>query len=209
MFDCCQNLLQNHGQLWTEATANPFLALDKTETLQPHLFDRWLEQDYQLVVALTRMVGRSLGVAPVEDFALLLDGLGALQNELRWFRAKGSKHPLTLTAPLQPASQTYCQLLDALTTHPYAVQAIAFWTIMGAFNQAWQHPGPIPELYEEFANRWGNLELTDYIQLLEQQADEAIQDSSGDAYHQAETIFVQVMEVQREFLRMAFTAKVV
>ena len=43
--------------------------------------------------------------------------------------------------------------------------------------QAWNLASPVAEPYREFADRWGNAEFSKYVDILEQQADEAIQDA--------------------------------
>ena len=41
--------------------------------------------------------------------------------------------------------------------------------------QAWNLASPVAEPYREFAERWGNAEFSKYVEILEQQADEAMQ----------------------------------
>ena len=43
--------------------------------------------------------------------------------------------------------------------------------------QAWNLASPVAEPYREFADRWGNEEFSKYVDILEQQADEAMQDA--------------------------------
>ena len=43
--------------------------------------------------------------------------------------------------------------------------------------QAWQLASPVAEPYREFAERWGNADFSKYVDILEQNADEAIQDA--------------------------------
>ena len=43
--------------------------------------------------------------------------------------------------------------------------------------QAWQLATPVAEPYREFAERWGNADFSKYVDILEQNADEAIQDA--------------------------------
>ncbi len=43
--------------------------------------------------------------------------------------------------------------------------------------QAWNLANPVAEPYREFADRWGNAEFAKYVDILEQQADEAMQDA--------------------------------
>ena len=43
--------------------------------------------------------------------------------------------------------------------------------------QAWNLASPVAEPYREFADRWGNADFSKYVDILEQQADEAMQDA--------------------------------
>ena len=43
--------------------------------------------------------------------------------------------------------------------------------------QAWQLASPVAEPYWEFADRWGNADFSKYVDILEQNADEAIQNA--------------------------------
>ena len=89
---------------------------------------------------------------------------------------------------------------------PYAVQATAFWAIELAYNQGWQLPGKMPEPYAEFADRWGNLDFTAYVKLLQSQAEEALQTARETVRQQAEDVWLQVAKLERDFWQMAFNA---
>ena len=96
--------------------------------------------------------------------------------------------------------------MQGLADRAYAVQATAFWAIELAYNQGWQRYSPMPEPYTEFANRWGNPEFTSYVQVLEQQADEALATADDDTRDQATEVFLQVARLEKDFWQMAFTA---
>ena len=49
---------------------------------------------------------------------------------------------------------------------------------LGCCVQAWNLASPVAEPYHEFAERWGNSEFSKYVDILEQQADEAMQSAS-------------------------------
>ena len=63
---------------------------------------------------------------------------------------------------------------------------------------------PLP--YTEFAARWGNAGFTEYVKLLEQQADEVLQTSSEKVQQQAEEAFLQIARLEKDFWQMAFNA---
>ncbi|HIK28391.1 MAG: TenA family transcriptional regulator [Oscillatoriaceae bacterium SKW80] len=202
----CKQLLQKHHEAWHAATVHPFLEHCKLGIIQPQQFNTWLSQDYLFVVEFTRMLARVLIAAPVHHFELLLAGLSAIKDELNWFKAKASERQISLDVPQQPTCTEYCQYMYSLGTQPYAVQATALWAIELAYNQGWQLPGAMPEPYAEFASRWGNPEFTEYVKLLEQQADEALSTASPEIEQQAEAAFLQVARLEKDFWQMAFNA---
>lgn len=202
----CQSLLQTHPAAWKKATTHPFLTGCHSGTLQPTQFNTWLVQDFLFVKDFTRMVGRVLASAPDDHIDVLLAGLGALKEELLWFEAKAAERSLDLSAPLQPTCQRYCEFMASLAIAPYPVQATALWTIEYAYNQGWQRPGPMPEPYTEFADRWGNPGFTDYVRLLAAQADAALESASPSVEAQAEVAFLRVADLEAAFWQMAFAS---
>lgn len=198
--------LQNHTQVWQEATVHPFLEQCKLGTIQPQQFNTWLVQDYLFVVDFTRMVGRILAIAPPHHFDVILGGLSALKDELIWFKSKAAARQLDLNTQKQATCTEYCDYMHSLATLPYPVQATALWAIEFAYNQGWQLPNVMPEPYTEFANRWGNPGFTEYVKLLEQQADEALNTASDTVQQQAESAFLKVAQLEKDFWQMAFNA---
>jgi formylaminopyrimidine deformylase / aminopyrimidine aminohydrolase len=202
----CQQLLKKHEHLWHEATVHPFLEGCKKGTITPEQFNTWLVQDYQFVIEFTRMLARILSIAPRHHFNVLLGGLNALQDELNWFQVKATERNLSLDVPKQPTCEAYSQFMENLAQTPYAVQATALWAIELAYNQGWQLPGPMPEPYTEFADRWGNPGFTDYVKLLEKQADEVLAPGSKHLHKEAEQALITVAQFEKAFWQMAFTA---
>ncbi|AFY75583.1 MAG: TenA family transcriptional regulator [Hydrococcus sp. C42_A2020_068] len=200
----CQQLLQNHPQVWQQATVHPFLEQCHLGTIQPQQFNTWLVQDYLFVVEFTRFVARVLANAPQEHFDVILDGLSALKDELIWFEAKAAERKLNLKTQKQATTTEYSQYMAQTNEMPYPVQATAFWAIELAYNQAWQLPGTMPEPYAEFANRWGNPGFTEYVKLLEKQADEALATACDRIQKQAESAFIQIACLEKDFWNMAF-----
>lgn len=202
----CQQLLQKYPDLWRDATIHPFLMQCQTGEIQPHQFNTWLVQDYLFVVEFTRLAATLITWAPIAHFDVLLSGLAALKDELNWFRDKAAERQLILDAERQPTCQTYCAFMVNMETAPYAVMATAFWAIELAYNQGWQLPGKMPEPYAEFADRWGNSGFTEYVKLLEHQADEMLRSASEEVQEQAELAFVKVAQLEKDFWQMAFAA---
>lgn len=202
----CQQLLQKHPQTWSGATIHPFLTQCQSAEILPQQFNTWLVQDYLFVVEFTRMAARLLAVAPVHHFDVLLGGLGALKDELIWFRAKAAERQLDLTTAQQPTCLEYCTYMASLASAPYSVQATAFWAIEAAYNQGWQNPGKMASPYDEFAERWGNPGFTEYVKLLEQQADEVLTTAPDTMQQQAEAAFLEVARLEKDFWQMAYAA---
>jgi thiaminase/transcriptional activator TenA len=202
----CKQLLQNHSQAWQEATVHPFLEQCKLGTIKPEQFNTWLVQDYQFVVDFTRIVARVLAVAPLNHFDVILGGLSVLKDELNWFKEKAAERQLNLATEKQPTCIKYCEFMDSLAAMPYPVQAAALWAIELAYNQGWQLPGVMPSPYNEFADRWGNSGFTEYVKLLEQQADEVLKTAPKTIQQQTEQAFLNVAQLEKDFWQMAFNA---
>ena len=202
----CHQLLQAHQFLWQEATIHPFLAQCQTAEILPQQFNTWLVQDYLFVVEFTRMAAQLLSVAPPHHFDVLLGGLTAIKDELNWFKVKAAERQLDLSSAKQPTCVEYCHFMANLASFPYAVQATAFWAIELAYNQGWQQPGTMTAPYNEFADRWGNPGFTEYVKLLEHQADEALGLASSDVQTQAEEAFIKVARLEKDFWQMAYSA---
>ncbi|MBE9063645.1 TenA family transcriptional regulator [cf. Phormidesmis sp. LEGE 11477] len=203
----CATLLSNHPQAWQSATVHPFLQNCQQGTITPDQFNTWLVQDYLFVTEFTRLAAQLLAAAPVSHFDTLLSGMAALKDELLWFQAKATERSLSLSAALQPTCQAYCEFMQSQATQPYAVQATTFWAIELAYNQGWQTHSPMPEPYTEFADRWGNPGFTDYVRLLEQQANAALATADTTEQKQAEQSFLKVAQLEKDFWQMAFLAE--
>ncbi|MDB9524726.1 TenA family transcriptional regulator [Oscillatoria sp. CS-180] len=200
----CESLLSAHPDIWHAATVHPFLTQCQEGTIRPAQFNTWLVQDYRFVTEFTRFLGRTLAAAPDQDLDILLSGLNALQDELNWFRDKAAERSLNLDTPRQPTCQTYCEFMGSLVNVPYAVQATALWGIEYAYNQGWQLPGKMPAPYDEFADRWGNPGFTDYVKLLAQQADAALETVPQPVQAAAEAAFLRVAVLEKDFWQMAY-----
>lgn len=200
------HLIQKHDRAWQSATVHPFLEQCQLGTIKPEQFSTWLVQDYLFAQEFTRMVARVLASAPTAHFDVILAGLISLKDELNWFQAKAAERHLHLDSKKQATCQAYSDFMSGLGLMPYAVQATAFWAIELAYNQGWQLPGKMPEPYAEFADRWGNLDFTAYVKLLQSQAEEALQTASETVRQQAEDVWLQVAKLERDFWQMAFNA---
>lgn len=202
----CAALLSAHPDEWQAATIHPFLQQCQQGTIKPAQFNTWLVQDALFVRTFTRFAARLLSIAPFEHFNTLLGGLGAIKNELLWFQEKADERELDLSASPQPTCQQYRDFMQGLEGESYAVQAIAFWAIELAYNQGWQQHSPMAGAYMEFADRWGNEGFSDYVKVLEAQADEALSTASETEQTKAKEVFLTVAQLEKDFWQMAFEA---
>ncbi len=200
----CATLLTTYTEAWEQATVHPFLQQCQEGSITPQQFNTWLVQDYLFVLEFTRMAARLIAAAPDVHLDMLLGGMVALKDELQWFQAKAAERSLDLTVPRQRTCQTYCDVMQSLAGQPYAVQATAFWAIELAYNQGWQRHSRMPAPYDEFADRWGNPGFTEYVHQLARQADSALAAVNGAATAEAESVFLKVAELERDFWQMAF-----
>ena len=202
----CQELLKKYSEQWQAATVHPFLNECKLGTIKPKQFNTWLVQDYLFVVEFTRMVGRILTYAPTSHFDVILRGINALQDELNWFQDKARERQLNLNIEKQSTCAEYGIFMNKLTEMPYPIQATALWEIELAYNQGWQLPGEMLMPYNEFANRWGNPEFTNYVKLLEAQANDVLASASKTVQSQSEATFLNVARLEKDFWQMAYNA---
>lgn len=202
----CDKLISAHPEAWQNATVHPFLQQCQEGTIKPAQFNTWLVQDALFVREFTRMAARLLSVAPFSHFDTLLSGLGAIKDELLWFQSKADERGLDLSTSPQPTCQQYCEFMRGVADESYAVQAVAFWAIELAYNQGWQRHSPMAGAYMEFADRWGNEGFTDYVKVLEAQADSALAAASEAEWAKAKEAFLTVARLEKDFWQMAYEA---
>lgn len=203
----CQQLIQHYQQSWEQATVHPFLKECQSGKIKPEQFNTWLVQDYLFVVEFTRFQAQVLANAPVKHFDIILGGLATIKDELNWFQEKASERELDLNTSKQQTCQAYCQYLEKLSEMSYPIQAMALWAIELAYNQAWQKPGEMVAPYHEFAQRWGNIQFTEYVKLLEQQADEVLADTDQEMDKHIASAFIKIASLEKDFWQMAYQGK--
>ena len=194
-----QKLIESEAELWRAATHHPFLDGVRDGTLSPEVFARWLVQDYQFGVALTRVEARYLAGAPREDLALLAAGVQAMVAELDWFEQKAAERKLHLGAPLHPTARAYIDYLYALCDRPYSVQLTALWALERAYLDAWRGARPGAEAFRAFVEHWTNDAFASHVAALEA-ATSRVLGQNADAERDA---FRQVARHERAFWGMA------
>lgn len=200
----CQQLIQRHSDSWEKAIIHPFLNECQSGQIKPQQFNTWLVQDYLFVVEFTRLLATVLTNASVHHFDVLLGGLSAIKDELNWFQQKAYERDLDLNVSKQQTCQAYCEYMQQVREMAYPVQATVIWAIEFAYNQAWQQPGEMATPYQEFAQRWGNSEFTEYVKQLEKQANEALLEADSETVKYAESAFVKIASLEKDFWQMAY-----
>ena len=200
----CEKLVERHPDSWEQATVHPFLEACQSGKIQPKQFNTWLVQDYLFVIEFTRLLAKTLANAPPEHFDVLLGGLSAIKEELNWFQVKAKERGLDLESEKQQTCQAYCEYMQKVGEMSYSVQAMVIWAIELAYNQAWQKPGKMAAPYDEFANRWGNSDFTEYVKQLEKQANQVLGKTDPETEKYLESAFVKIASLEKDFWQMAY-----
>ena len=206
----CAGLLEAHPQEWRAAVSGPFLDAARDGSLAAAAFDRWLAQDFLFVRGFARFAGALLArTRDVRHTETLCGGIGALADELRWFQATAAARGLDLAraAPL-PACAEYLRWLEeaAAPEAPYAQQAVAFWAVERAYNEAWRSHRPMAAPYGEYGERWGSDAFTAYVAALEGVADAALAGASVEEREAARAAFASVCRLESGFGDMTLAA---
>ncbi len=199
-----RDLIERHDRSWREAIRHRFLDGVRTGTLPAGAFETWLVQDYLFVLGGLAFQSRLIPRAPRRDQALLIGGLAALEAELGWFEAKASERALALDAFPRPANAAYGEFLTNLEREPYASNITALWALELAYLEAWRNAAPGHPDYRPFVEHWTTPEFADYVSGLEQAADAALDEASGEVQQRAEAAFLEVARLERDFWAMAF-----
>ncbi|KAI7845284.1 hypothetical protein COHA_001127 [Chlorella ohadii] len=201
----CADILGRHPDEWKGAVTHPFLTAVQDGTIQAEQFEAWLVQDGLFAREFTRFQAHALAKAPVAQFDLLLSGMAALQDELRWFADLTHKRGLSLDVPPSETCQRYITFMSNCAKQPWACHAVVLWAIEKAYHEAWHaHMPGMPAPYHHYAERWGSLAFGDYVDQLQRQADAALAAASAAERQEAEALFVQVCALERDFWSMAF-----
>jgi thiaminase len=210
MLRTCASLLEAHPREWRAAVTGPFLAAARDGSLAAAAFDRWLAQDLLFVRGFARLASAFLTrTDDVRHAETLCGGIGALADELRWFEATAAGRGLDLSRaePLR-ACREYLLLLEevAAPEAPYAQQAVVFWAVERAYNEAWRSHSPMVASFGVYAERWGSNAFTAYVAALEGVADAALAGASAREREAARAAFVRVCQLESVFWDMTLAA---
>jgi formylaminopyrimidine deformylase / aminopyrimidine aminohydrolase len=199
-----RDLIERHDRSWREAIRHRFLDGVRTGTLPAEAFETWLVQDYLFVLGGLAFQSRLIPRVPRRDQALLIGGLAALEAELGWFEAKARERGLALEEPAHPANAAYGEFLASLEDEPYPAAITALWALELAYLEAWKNAAPGHPDYRPFVEHWTTREFAGYVSGLEQAADAALDEASGEERRRAEAAFLEVVRLERDFWEMAF-----
>ena len=97
----CEACLRQHRHAWDLAVQHSFLNSCQQGTINRSQFNTWLVQDYLFVKEFTRLAANLLTVAPYCDYEVLLGGLEALRDELKWFQVRNIQLVHVYTSTVQ------------------------------------------------------------------------------------------------------------
>ncbi len=197
------DLLQRHKEVWNAATRHPFLDAVRDGTLDAAIFATWLVQDYLFVADEFAVQARLLARAPRNAQKLLLGSLQGLESELSWFESHARTRNLALQAAPYPATVAYRNFLNSLEQKPYAVALTAVWAVERAYLESWQSALPGHSQYREYIEHWANAEFESFVSELEHAAEDALE-ANDVVDSEAEAVFLNVAQLEREFWEMAW-----
>lgn len=197
------DLIEAHGELWNDATEHPFLDGVREGTLPDGAFEEWLAQDYLFVLSGLVFQSRLVPRSPRADQNLIIGGLVALEDELGWFEEKANERNLSLDADRHPTNEAYGGLFANLETRPYPANITALWAVEKAYLDAWTRASPGAGEYREFVEHWTTPEFEKYVASLEEAADAALAGASEEEKEDAETAFLEVARLERDFWSIA------
>lgn len=200
-----QDLLSLNPTVWREATRHPFLDGVREDTLPDGAFGDWLVQDYLFVGDLLVFQARFLARSPRAHQAVLARGLVAVETELGWFEEKAGERGLELDVPRHPTTETYRDFMNGLENEPYSAGVTALWALERAYLEAWRNASPGGADYREFVEHWTTPEFADYVAGLEKAAGSSLESAEEKERRQAESVFLEVCRLERDFWEMAFS----
>lgn len=200
----CDELLSRHAELWQAATHHPFLDGVRDGSLPSAAFEAWLVQDCHFVAAAVRFQAQVLSAAPRGDQRVLVEGLGALIDELDWFEAHASERRLSLGVALQPACRAYGDFLLTVARESYAPAITTVWAVERAYFEAWSGVRPGAPAYREYVEHWTAEGFAAYVDALSGAAERALAEADPADQRAAEDAFVRTARCERDFWQMAF-----
>lgn len=189
-------LIRATGPLWDEATRSPFLDALAAGNLPADALHRWLAQDYLFAKDLLAFQAILLAKAPRNCHQPLIEGLAALNSELRWFESHATRLQVELDLPPHATCRRYTDfLIRCAYTRPYAVLVAMLFGVEASYLAAWSALAPAGP-YAEFIERWSSAEFGAYVAALGALADQH-------PHEEAQQYFNEVLVHERAFWRMS------
>ena len=190
-------LVQSSAELWQKATHANFLDAIADGSLPSDVFQRWLEQDYHFAVGLSSFQSLVAAKTPRPSQKLVIDGLKAMDAEMDWFEANANDRGYKLNTLIHPICRGYIDyLIAAAYTKPYEVLLGILFGVEVSYLAAWialKPEGP----YAEFIERWSNENFVEYV--------EGLQELADDNFHtEQQENFNQVLRFEHEFWQMTW-----
>ncbi|KAK2076878.1 hypothetical protein QBZ16_005106 [Prototheca wickerhamii] len=205
-----RELIDDAGEAWTQATSGPFLTACQDGSITKRAFDTWLFQarvwrgDYHFGREFVRYVGHIMSIAPDDAIGVLLSGMTAMDDELKWFQATLGERGVGLQE-LTGTCKEYCRFLRAARSDPLAVQMVVLWAVEVAYHESWRKHRPMPEPYHAYADRWASPGFADYVAQLGLLADRALQGQPDEVLAMAREAFAEVCRLEKAFWDMVVT----
>jgi thiaminase/transcriptional activator TenA len=198
------DLLERYPAAWQAATHHSFLDAVRDGTLATSSFATWLVQDYSFVTYEFTVQAHLLPSAPRYAQNLLIRNVAALEAELTWFEAHAKELNLSLDTAPHPVTAAYGTFMKTFEQLPFAAAMTATWAIERAYLDAWQSAlPPRRPIYQQYIERWANPGFAAFVSELEQATAQVLE--PGDADGEAETAFLKVAELERDFWDMAWS----
>lgn len=199
------DLLERNAAAWYEATRHPFLEAVGEGNFPAGAFESWLIQDYLFVGDALVFQAGLLARAPRPAQAVLAGGLVAIEAELTWFEEHAEQRELALDVPRHPTTAAYGGFLASLEHEPYPAAITALWAVERAYLEAWMGAAPGHPEYRQFVEHWTTPEFADYVTGLEEAASDALRSAHEQERERAETAFLEVARLERDFWQMAWS----
>lgn len=190
-------LVRSAGELWRQATTARFLEAVGEGTLPVEAFNRWLVQDYHFADALTSFQAIALAKTPRALRQPLLDGLVALEAEMKMFEAQAQQRGLNLRDPVHHVCRHYADfLIRTVYSEPYAVLLATLFGVEASYLAAWSRLEPAGP-YAEFIERWSGEGFQEYVESLRVLAE-------SNPHADSQRYFNEVLIHERDFWRMTW-----
>ncbi len=190
-------LVLRAGELWRRGTTARFLDAVADGSLPEEAFARWLVQDYLFVRGFTDFVCLSAAKTPWPAQSVVIGGITALGDELRWFERQAAERGLDLGVEPHPTCRRYVDfLLAAGWARPVEVQLALLYGVEVAYTVAWGRMEPRGP-YAEFIERWTHPDFQAYVGELRKLADDH-------PHPDQQAAFNEVMRHEHDFWRMTW-----